>query len=186
MKNTSLSIHSRRQKCRIGIPPRFNMMDISVWCMLQCLPTKQKKRILRSAPDRRCASVQPPPLNSIKLNRARPSLYLNPYILHTNISYFSTSVPYERYLCHIRADADHRRRRPSARSPAVQPCHHRHKTVQHGHRKTVMRVSSGTIKTVRREPQDSLAATDSRVGCLARLSRLSGGLRETVRRDHRR
>jgi hypothetical protein len=34
---------------------------------------------------------------------------------------------------------------------AVQPCHHRHKTVRRGHRKTVLRVSSGTIKTVRRD-----------------------------------
>jgi hypothetical protein len=73
---------------------------------------------------------------------------------------------------------------------AVQPCHHRRKTVRHGHRKTVLRVSSGTIKTVWRAPQDSPARPpppqDNLVSCPARLARQSGGLHETVRCDRRR
>jgi hypothetical protein len=86
---------------------------------------------------------------------------------------------------------------------AVQPCRRR-KTVRRGHRKTVLWVSSETIKTVRRPTQDSPAANTRKSGaiagparqsgtviarqsvrCLARLPRQSGGLRETVRRDRR-
>jgi hypothetical protein len=150
--------------------------------------------------------------------------YLNPYpktsIIRIGISYSSASVPFEQCSFHIHTDADHRRRRPSVRSPlppdkraitaaAVQPCHHRRKTVRRGHHKTVLWVSggtiktvrcghrktvlwvcSGTIKTVRRAPQDSLARPpppqDNLFGCPARLSRLSGGLCETVWHDRRR
>jgi hypothetical protein len=70
----------------------------------------------------RFAPVQPAPTpNSIKLNRARPTPYLKPYpktsILCIGISYFSAYVPYEWYPSHIHTDADHRRRRPSVRSP---------------------------------------------------------------------
>jgi hypothetical protein len=68
----------------------------------------------------RFAPVQPP-FPKLNQNRVRPSPYPNSYhkisIPRTYISYSSTSVPYERYPSHIRADADYRRCRPSTRSP---------------------------------------------------------------------
>jgi hypothetical protein len=128
--------------------------------------------------EKRFAPVQPPPPNSIKPNRPCSNPYPNPYlktsIPRTRILYSSTSIPYERYPSHICADTDHRRRRPSARSPllpsnlATAAC----KTVRSGHRKTVLRVSSGTIKTVRRDCRhDKIVIARQSVGCPARPSR---------------
>jgi hypothetical protein len=79
-----------------------------------------------------------------------------------------------------------RRRSPSPpakhaiTAAAVQPCHCRRKIVQRGHRKTVLRVSSGTIKIVWRPPQDSPARPPAPQDSLARV--LQGSL-SAVQRD---
>jgi hypothetical protein len=163
--------------------------------------------------DEVCSGTTP----SLKLNQtelARPSPYPNTSIPRIGISYSSTSVPYERYPSHIRTFADHRRRRPSARSPlslsnlAATAARQSGEGIVRqscGCPVRLSRQSGGRHKTVRRPTQDSPAANTRKAGaiagaarqsgtgiarqsvrCLARLPRQSGGLRETVRRDRRR
>jgi hypothetical protein len=134
---------------------------------------------MKSPTEVEVSPVQPPPPKLNQTESVRPSPYPNPYpntsILRTGISYSSTSVPYERYPSHIRTFADHRRRRPSARSPLpLSNCHRRCKTVRRGHRKIVLRVSSETIKTVRRPTQDSPAADTGKSGAIIGAARQSG------------
>jgi hypothetical protein len=116
--------------------------------------------------DQRFAPVQPLPPNSIKPNGSRLSPYPNPYqkinIPRTGISYSSTIVSYERYPSHIRAHADHHRRRPSTQSP-LPPCN---------------------LATAAARQSDMGIAKSC--GCPAGLSRQSGGCHKTVRRNRRR
>jgi hypothetical protein len=129
--------------------------------------------------------VQPPPPNSIKPSQSGSSLYPNPYlktsIPRLGILYSSISVPYERYPSHMC-----RRRSPpppakrAITAAAVQPFQHRRKTVQRGHHKTVIRVPSGTIKTVRRVSQDSPARPLPPQDSLARASQDSSS---AIQRD---
>jgi hypothetical protein len=109
-----------------------------------------------------CSGTTPSP----KLNQtesAHSSPYPNPYpnisIPRIGISYSSTSVPYERYPSHIRTFADHRRRRPSARS---------------------LLPLSNLAAAAARQSGEGIARQSC--GCPVRLSRQSGGRHKIVRR----
>jgi hypothetical protein len=97
--------------------------------------------------------TEPGPFKSISKLISKNQYLMYRYIVFLNL--------YPIRVVSISHTCQHRSPQPPAKrtttGAAVQPCHHRRKTVQRVHRKTVLRVSSGTTKTVRRAPQDSLA-----------------------------
>jgi hypothetical protein len=101
-----------------------------------------------------------------------------------SISYSSTSVPYKRYPSHIRADADHRRRRPSARSPL--PPSNLATTAARQSGAGIARQSCGCLAGLSRQSGATVAAARQSSRLSSETVRQSDGLRETVRRDRRR